>query len=263
LIRVVSREEVLEIDAFIKPPSVYLDHWALRLFSSRDDLRKRFYELMEDKDSTLLFSSVNVWEVAKNTGESAEQIRSFLKIIGDRWFPLEFNPFTVIEKEECFKTPAFLGESFLRSYYPHIHGGPLHLADVITLTRENNFNEVIAVRIEEITVEVTRTIDEQREWRKNNPSLKSLPIRPFDARFPTRFIFAGLMDFITKESYQFTINHVKDLLHATVALAYGDMVLLDSHWANLGKRLQLPSTLIFKQDEVELFLQQWKEWPSN
>lgn len=118
-----------------RPPSIYFDHWALRLFSSKSEFRDRFLALFKTK-GTLFFSWLNVLELSRNTGESADLLKIFLAEIKEHWFPMEINPFTVMEREvagDCAEISPCVGAGFLKAYYPYIHEKEISLGTVVEL----------------------------------------------------------------------------------------------------------------------------------
>ena len=82
-----------------RPPSIYLDHWALRHFSSNHSDRQQFLAFLKTK-GTVFFSYLNVVEISKNKGESLKEIQFFLTDIGENWCPIESDPHKVIEREK-------------------------------------------------------------------------------------------------------------------------------------------------------------------
>jgi hypothetical protein len=67
---------VFEISAV--PPLIYLDHWALRRFSSNTALKKRFLEIFRSR-GTLMMSLMNAVEIPSSRGGSLTDRRHSLK----------------------------------------------------------------------------------------------------------------------------------------------------------------------------------------
>jgi hypothetical protein len=119
---------------------VYLDNWAMsRALAADETRRKRFLETFK-KRGTLLFSWTNVIELGDSIFGRAAPIRLLLDGIGEHWFPVEWNPFAAIEKENAqpagANSPVF-SETLLRAYYPHVHGASLTLSSVFDLLRHD------------------------------------------------------------------------------------------------------------------------------
>lgn len=136
MITITKDEKGFDVSLVVRPPSIYFDHWALRLFSSNSTLRQRFFAPFKGK-GTLLFSWVNVLEVSHNSGRSADDIRHFLTDIGEQWFLIEINPIKAMKNEASpgGNSPCF-ATGFLEAYYPHIHNGHLSLSTIVDLTQD-------------------------------------------------------------------------------------------------------------------------------
>lgn len=262
MITVKTAPEFLDLVASTRSPSLYLDHWALREISS-DEVASRRFALCIKSCGTLLFSWPNVIEISRNTGPSAERIKKFLGSVGDQWFPVEFNPFTVIEREQSSRegdNSPCLGDGFVRAYYPYIHGTTLSLASIVDLTRGEDFRSLALKKIDSLADQISGYFSEARRNR-------GLPHKVFeqkllyDSRRPTSFVFPTLCQLLVKEDSNFERNDAIDLCHATVALSYGELVCLDPHWADLGKRLRLPEEQlrIFRPGQIFSFLEAFEQ----
>lgn len=231
------------ITASVRRPAVYLDHWALRYFSSNSRYCERFLSFFKSQ-GTLLFSWANVIEVSRNTGLSAEQIRSFLSEIDEQWFPVTIDPVKVIEREKQDKpennNPSF-DIDFIKAYYPYIHYGNLSLSTIVDLTQDDQ-ERPEPESIQALTEEIFQLVVSIRDqWRLNQQAVfDAFPDFPFDPDRAMQFTYNRLMRLICKEPFQFESNDALDFCHATVSLAYGDFVLLDKRWANLAGKIGLP-----------------------
>jgi hypothetical protein len=246
------------VDASLRPPSIYLDHWALRLFSSDSKLRQRFLACIRTK-GTLLFSWANALEVSHNTGTSADNIRCFLTDIGEHWFPVEINPIKVIENEAVpgNSNPCFAA-GFLDTYYPHIHNRPLSLSTIVDLLTQD---EEIKLAAQENLDELKGKIGEIfNRWRSEKRDC--IETFAFSPDRPAQYVFNGVRQLIQKENFKIDSNDPLDFLHAVTPLAYADFILLDKHWADLAKKLKIPSPRVqvysFKRvdqfiEDLELF----------
>lgn len=235
-----------EISAQTRPPSIYLDHWALRRFSSDLQLRNRFINFFRDH-GTLLFSLANMMEIAANTGESLRNIQNFLCEIGEQWFPLEVNPIKVIKREAgAFPDSPCFDKDLLEAYYPHIHEGSLSLSTLIDLISDQEVKRDILMNVEAMTTSVARHLELTRSKIQSDPIAKKAAFKKvsFDAYRPETFVYRSLLQLIFKENSKIETNDVLDLCHAAVSLAYGDFVLLDPHWADLARRLKVPPGFI-------------------
>lgn len=261
MISVTETDDSYQITSGIRRPSIYLDHWALRSFSSNPIPRDRFFRFFETR-GTLLFSWANVLEISGNTGDSADQIRCFLADLGEQWFPIEINPFTVIRREIQYvpgnDNPCF-AVGLLNAYYPYIHGGRLSLSTIVDLTRHEQVKLTVQESIQRLTAEMHQTFDTARhKWRGNKTGRgHNFPNSGFSADRPAEFVCKGLMRLVVKENFNITANDVLDFCHATVSVAYGDLVLLDKRWVDLARKLKMPSghVRVYGPQQVEQFLQ--------
>ncbi len=243
----------------IRRPTVYLDHWALRYFSSDQPNRNRFLSIFKNC-GTLFFSWANVIEVSLNTGLSAEQIRSFLSEIDEQWCPITMDPVEVIEREKRYKPgnddPSF-DIDFMMTYYPYIHDGSLSLSKIVELTQDD-LEKPEPGSIHALTTEISQLVGSIRDQWRLNPQFVSDVFSdiPFDPDRPMQFTYNRLMRLICKETFRFTNNDALDFCHAAVSLAYGDFVLLDKRWVSLAEKLGLPAdrVRVYSKRHIDQFL---------
>lgn len=179
----------------------------------------------------------------------------FLSEIGEHWFPIEFNPFEVIRREEAFthgnSNPCF-ASGFLEAYYPRISDGALSLSTVCDLTQDSTFKPAYRQNMENLGQEILKTF---HFWRSEELENDGIP--RFDPNCPTMYVVEGFQRLIQKETFNMDENDAIDFLHAAVPLVYGDFVLLDKHWANLAEKLKLPLDYVkvYSSRHVEKFLE--------
>ena len=102
MIRLSTVDGVPYAEMWTENPSIYLDHWAIRNLASDTALQNDFFAAFKDR-GTLMFSIMNVVEIAGNTGQSAAEIRAFLERVGPHWFLNTMDPLNVIAKEQTWK----------------------------------------------------------------------------------------------------------------------------------------------------------------
>ena len=255
MIQVAIKNERHTVDAIPRPPLIYLDHCALRHLSDSHLSRSKIIGVFRKK-GTLLFSWTNVLEVSENSGASLKAIQSFLSEIGEHWFPIEWNAFEVIRREESFTSGnnnPCLASGFLEAYYPYISDGPLSLSTVCDLTQDSEINSVCRQHLECVKEETRKTLI---YWRSEDQKNGDVP-KHFDPNCPTVYMVEGFRQLIQKETFNIHENDAIDFLHATVPIAYGDFVLLDKHWADLVQKLKLPPdrVKVYSLKHVEEFLE--------
>jgi hypothetical protein len=257
-------DECYEVLTDTRSPSIYLDHWALRHFSSNAEHRTRFLSFFNQR-GTLLFSQANTLDILGNTGKSLEEIRQFLHSIGEQWFPIEFNPIKVIEREKLpplrKNSPCF-AQSFFEHYIPYIYDGPLNLVTLVDLISDKEMRDGLSESLESMKRSLIAHLNGAREyWRSKGRMPSDISFHP---HYAATFVYNRLLSFVIKDDFKIDGNHVLDLSHAAVSLAYADFVLLDKHWANLAGRLGLPadSVRVYSQPQIDQFLVALDNWQS-
>lgn len=86
----------------------YLDHWAIREFSKKEN--KEFRDVLVkyfNYGGTLLFSYANVLDIAGNTCEKTlDEINEFLLNVGRNWLCIDIGVEEVIEKEKKYNNTS-------------------------------------------------------------------------------------------------------------------------------------------------------------
>ena len=248
---------VIDLELQTRQPTVYLDNWAMARALARDDSRRtRFLDAFKTR-GTLFFSWANVLELGDSIFSRSAPIRILFDGIGEHWFPIEWNPFACIRKEIAHvsgaNSPA-LSESFLRAYYPQIHGRVLTLSAVLDLLRQDNGAKAHAGQ-DQIKVTVRRFIDEVKQGHSKDPNWleEKYPALPFDPQRPAVFVLGELVRALASEhGFTFTPNDGMDLFHATVPVAYSDLVLLDKSWTQRVRAIAMPGRQLYAFSEPEL-----------
>ena len=272
MIRLVDTGGAREFEVTSESPLIYLDHWALRLFSSHATLRRKFFEVFTHR-GTLLFSLVNVTELAANSGTSAKHIRSFLEEIGPHWAPITMDPSKVVEAESrlnpevgdrsvCFGSAMLEDQHFMSK----LSTGDLTLAHVVDLTRGDDGNNLRAAMSESVQEMLALILTLRTRYNADPSGLDlSYPLQVWNPRQPMKFVYYGLMRLIVRESFKLDENHVRDFLHAAVAATVAQMLLLDPHWAVLVRKLKLPPDYVqvYSKAGVGLFLSRAASLPTT
>jgi hypothetical protein len=260
-----------EAHFWIDRPAVYLDHWAVRLFSSDEERQRRFLATLDTK-GTVLVSIANILEIAANTGQTADRIRDFLHAIGPRWFPISVNARSVADREETFQprdNPPALGTVLVtdEQFRKRLEVGDTSLSALVDLTRDKQGGELLAAQ----AVDEASVIEGILYWRQEVSRDRTVldqkwPPTAFQADRPTRAIYNALMRLCMKDTFVPDPNDVRDLLHAGVPMAYADLLLLDPHWAaqvaKIKRELKLVANrpLVFTKATVDGFLEAFEEF---
>ncbi len=229
----------------LEPPSVYLDHWALRMASRDTDLGRRLAQAIERRSGTLVLSWANIGEFCNVDHATAEEAESFIETNLPRLFFSCFNPFTVIEVERLAYAGQATGPPHADMNLLGMMMTELRSAGVAPYTCRGMLTEVSGERSEsmrqmmETFVEKTLSLRERylddREFRtfvdrspRGTPEFRGTPI-------VLREFIAGLM---RNEQLQLEPNDAMDFAHAVVPVAYCDYVLLDRRWRDQVDRLR-------------------------
>lgn len=251
-------------------PTVYLDHWALRLFSDETILQDRFVEVLLNKKGTLLLSNISFLEFARPDDRrhciAAEQ---FL----ERLLPNIYLSDTSIDKLQTqemeepdnrkrFWPPADLPQ--LKLFSERAQDTPLGF----TMKGFISIAHDLHTQLEPVTKEVVEMIRGQIEFHRSDVEyvrkVKHTP--PNSKRTRTYVLLSELMrEFHINPSLEIKDNDIIDMLHAIVSVNCCDFALLDSAWTNrvlkLKQRIQktgteMPLALCYsqRQNGVSKFL---------
>ena len=250
-----------------RPPRIYFDQFALYHFSSRPLDQERFLRLFERKGE-LLFSHINMFEVASLRGRSASLVRNFLAAIGGNWVPIEFDAFKVTTELLTWSpnggTPhPALGGSLLQTIY-EASPGPVDNIELAALV--DRFVAEDPRRNAEFMAFCKKTMAANIDvWRGRylaDPSNVEAQFPIVTGMGPVMKIFTALLRVIVKESksHAWMPNDAFDFVHCVVPLACSDIIFLDKHWKRRVQ--QLPADVqpkrIYYGQEVEDFLKDFE-----
>lgn len=54
-----------DVRQYLRPPGVYLDHWAFRRFSQNPELRRALVDALVDREGTLVIGQLNLLEFTR------------------------------------------------------------------------------------------------------------------------------------------------------------------------------------------------------
>lgn len=263
------------------PPTVYLDHWAMRMFSEDPRLGDRLKGALESRGGTLALSWLNLIEFSKVASHAqARRAEEFVEAHLPRVFFLEVEPFKVIEREDALMAggppaPPHGDPEFLRAF---IKLKPKSVQPFTTRELFCVMQQVqLAGHLEALANVVISRVETLRE-----DLLTDLAFRSAVNRSPgkqqiqrgTRFLLRELLrSLLIDKGTRMTQNHAIDFLHAVVPLAYCEFVLLDKHWETQADRvrsrlstagLSAPIAMVFsgKADGVDHFLSAVESGPT-
>jgi hypothetical protein len=218
-------------------PTVYLDHWALRLFSDDQELQDRLVTALHQKHGTLLLSHISLFEFAKPSDKrNCLSAESFLERLLPNIYFTDFAYDKLLVQEEAesdnrkrFWPPADLPQ--LKLFAERAQDAPLGFTMHGFISMANDYHAVLGP----IASETVQTIKSSIEATRCDPEFvrRARNIRPSDKRTRTYVIIGELIrDFHLDPNLPITDNDVVDLLHASMSVNCCDFVLLDGAWAN-------------------------------
>ena len=228
----------LRLEQFELAPTVYLDHWAVRLMSEDSSARRAFVSTLKARSGTLMLSWLNLIEFIQVADSRAhQQAEEFIEQVLPNVFFMEINPFQVISREnqllaggtpfpphaDCnfMKEFACLGSDSLSGFTAAGLFQPMHGSKL-----DAEFCELADVVIDGIQA--------QRDEHTGNVNFQRIIRRPPSGpkiQRGTRYVLRELArTFLTDKTIKLTRNNAVDLLHSVVPVSYCDHVLLDAHW---------------------------------
>ena len=224
-------------------PWIYLDHWALREFSSNQELGKKFIDLLVKKEGTLCISWMNIFEVTNHIeGESLNSILNFYERLGNRFSYIQCNPVKVIQNENQYQpgnqNPG-LDTELAIFYLKYIYGKEFKLISlrqvIKDLIRKNDIHVGMREGLERAKQSLQQEFSKYRQRYLINPKDLSSKKPLKTPRDVTPYIFSETLKQYIKGNSKIEQNDVPDIFHAVVPVSYCDFVLLDSKWATLVK----------------------------
>jgi hypothetical protein len=257
------------------PPTVYLDHWALRTFSEDQEWASRLTTALSSREGTLALSWANLAEFVRVTDHrQARLAETLIEANLPHIFLLEANPFTVIEHEDQLlaggpPVPPHGDQDFLRALVM------LKPRALTLFTAHNLFNVVqrlgSAERTERMADMFVSRLAAMRDEIQADPTFRAALRRPTmtaPIQRGTRFILQELVRaLILDKGTKITRNAALDFFHAVVPVAYCNFVLLDGYWETQVDRVRsrfqashfpIPMATVFSQrrEGIERFIRQ-------
>ena len=224
-------------------PTIYLDHWAIRLFSDDLPLQERLVAAFHDKHGTLLLSPFSLAEFAKPTDRKhctaaeklIERLLPKIYFTDFAYDKLQAQEATEQDNKRRFWPPADLPQlKFFAERTPEASLG-FTMRGFIALAHD--FHHLLAP----VTTETVQMIRGGIEDARSDCEYvrKARNLLPTDKRTRTFVIMGELMrEFHLNPSLPITDNDVIDMLHAAMPINCCDFVLLDGAWSNRVAKLK-------------------------
>ena len=230
------RTSETNIEVSVRPPLIYLDHCAIREISSKAEWRAHLRETFQSR-GTLMFSVVNILEMARNTGPSYERIRDLLDDLGHFWLPSDPDPNTVHVRElqgDVAPKSFFVPLDIFGPIFRQMPAGTFSLGAALEKIHDAEFRarapDVLGKR-----PGFLRALREIRERHLAGENLMPLNLPPHTLPW----IEANLIRLLISGGKKIKANDANDLLHAVVPLRYAIVLVFDKAWANFANSLGL------------------------
>lgn len=238
------------------PPTVYLDHWALRKFSEDQRLTARLTAALESRGGTLALSWANLAEFIKVTSEEqARKAEDLIEANLPRLFFLEANPFVVIDQEDKLLAgspsvaPPHGDRKLLKMFFVESKPESPTIFTARDLFKWPQDQDLIShmAKLADAFVERVQTLRDESESDLRFRSAVKRSAKAPPIQRGTRVILRELVSaLIVDKKTKITRQHAIDFFHAVVPVAYCDLVLLDKYWEAQMDRIRSG----FKRDKV-------------
>lgn len=249
-------------------PLIYLDHWAMMLFSSDAGLRVRLADAIHRSGGSLCIAPTHGGELCRV--DDPRHAKDFDALLAAVWPHVFFIHVPQLLKMRDIETPLPPGdlhgaaEAFRR--YRHGRG---YFENLWTMGRTRRPGRQTLTEIfDKATTNTALKVDETRQDEKFKAKAKRF--QPKNGRSRTWVILGELMrPTILNDAQAFTVNDGGDMQHA-LGLVHCDFVLLDAAWVarvESGRRrlseagVELGKVYSKRTNGVERFLADLEAWP--
>lgn len=263
----------------IFPPSIYLDTWAIFDFSLINQLSKKFINIVNNLNATLILSIITVFETMSIKDQN--QINSVLNFldsinIANTAF-LDFNFVRVIKRENDFRkkdifelSPA-LDDELLSNFIPIFHNSKKVSVSDIFIAYRKEFLKVKKINEnweKELFPKIIKARKNIKIVEKAKTQYSKRTEESDHYAFPyTKFLFQQLYNYLViNKNMNMPDKEWIDIFHLVVPVAYCDFVLMDKRWFNFFDNLGLSypkiSRIYFKR-KLSQFFNDLKNWGSH
>lgn len=215
-------------------PVVYMDHWAVRKFSTDKALRDRFIAALHRSRGTLLLSLHNLGEFSGvSVEEHAFAAEEFFDLAIPRIFVADFGADPgFISLQGRLTTDGRPENMILLAMAEHWleNGHKLSLAGLVSESEENR--AIVGRALKDLQVSIAKAVNavkadpEKVEYARANKKPQGATLRDL---VQNEF----LRDFFVNEETVFGEHDASDFVHALGAVMASDLVLLDGRWAHI------------------------------
>ncbi len=251
----------------VNGPAVYLDNFATKEIAKGDASRRQRFLDAVNRGAEILFSVANAAELTGFQDGSFREVREFLEEIGPRWFPVELNPYVVVERELSGKRPdqSCFSDKFMRDYLRYRSGGrPLkenvskeffRLGPIMDWLAPQRVS--IAKGKADLDDKLIGKIKEHRAQYEADPQWLEAAFRVLSADEAPRatFVYNNLIRTLILEAkgYHLKRNDGIDFCQAVMASAFANFATLDKPWKRRIQSLPRPNKMarIYYSQELD------------
>ena len=223
-------------------PGIYLDHWALSLFSEDINLQNRLIRAIKDKKGTLVISIINFMEFASATDpKHSLETESFLdKVLPNIYFAdfdidkVKNKENNMLNNEDRFWPSADLFHLHELYQSSTRHNKPTTAGMFQKFQAERKY--VLGLKAQ-VILDIRNAIDST--FKETSYKSKARNIDPNNERTRTSIILGELLrDFVLDSNANMSDNDIIDLAHAWTSTNCCDYSLLDNAWRERVKKME-------------------------
>jgi len=229
------------IEQVRRRPRVYLDHWAIREFSSKSDLGNRLTSTLERSNGDLALSVLSFAEFAGLTDlAQAAAAERLVEGLLPHLFFIRFEPWEVLQREETFDAGRSIqapeGDEQVLEMVAHLPGAGLSgwtIKGIFTEPSVRRDRLISTIEsFEKSGVEGVRRLRDRLDKEKDLRRAKRRRLKDLAAtRRATRpLLWELITELEANRAGEPTGNDMIDLMHTVVPCAYCDFVVIDRRW---------------------------------
>lgn len=224
-------------------PTVYMDHWAIRMFSDNQEIQDRFVNALMLKGGTILISNVSFGEFAKATDfRHCQDAEAFLERLLPNIFITDFalDKVLVQEQAEPNNQRRFWPSADLSQLKLFAERAP-HTPHCFTMKGFISQAYIHRARLSMLSENVARSIVVAVENSRKDPVYirKAKNTDPSEKRTRTMIILGELLrGYNLDPNSKMSENDAIDLIHAAMSINCCDFVLLDGPWTERVEKMR-------------------------
>lgn len=214
-------------------PVVYMDHWAVRKFSTDKALRDRFIASLRSSGGTLLLSLHNFGEFSGvNVEEHAQAAEELFDLALPQLFVADFGADPGFIQPDGRPTSDGKRENLILVEVARHwqRSGNLSFTGLISDSDENR--AIVGEALADLQIGIAEAVNSLKADPQKVEAAKSNK-RPPGATLRNLVQNALLRDFVITEETSFGEHDSSDFVHAFGAVMASDLILLDGRWAHI------------------------------